>query len=76
VTIQDETHIPAQSESKRHRNQMTQLHEAVEIVTDILVSYIHKDPQSRDSDPATVCSWRTYHVIQIKCKTLKNWIKL
>lgn len=51
-----EIHLPAQLQSKRHRNQMTQLHEVVEIVKNMLVSYIHKDPQWRESDPTTVCS--------------------
>ena len=63
LMFRDETHLPVQLESKRHRNQMTQLHEVVEIVKNIPVSYIHKDPQWRESDPATVCSWKTYHVI-------------
>jgi hypothetical protein len=54
--FRDAVHLPAKLENKRHRNQMTQLHEVVEIVKNILVSYIHEDPQWRESDPTTVCS--------------------
>ena len=46
----DEIHLPVHLESKWHRNQMTQLHEVVEIVKN------RKDPQWRESDPTTVCS--------------------
>jgi len=61
--IRYEIHLHAQLESKWHRKQMTQLHEAVEIVKNIFVGYIHKDPQRRESDPTAVCAWKTYQVI-------------
>lgn len=55
LMFQDEIHLPVQFESKWHRNQMTQLHEMVEIIKYILVHYLRKDPQWRQSDPTTVC---------------------
>ena len=61
--IRDEIHLPAQLESKWHSKQMTQLHEAVDIVKNILLGYIHKYPQWRESDSTAVCSWKTFHVM-------------
>ena len=54
--FRNEIHLPTQLEIKRHRNQMTQLHEVVEIVKSVLVSHTHKDPQWREIGPTAVCS--------------------
>lgn len=69
---QDESHLPAQLQSKRHRKQIAQLHEVVEISNDVLLSYPYKILSCVKVIQVQCAGQRIDHSRQIKYETVKN----